>query len=105
MDVRIKAAVLAAGLFLTTAHGQVGNNDSVLNPNLADEDELAGVTHLDAALASRIVNGRPFAGTAALDGTGGVTSTVVLLVTGRSVKDRASSPDTSSMTLPVVGTT
>ncbi|MCY4426840.1 MAG: hypothetical protein OXC05_07385 [Halieaceae bacterium] len=67
MDVRIMAAVLAAGLFLTTAHGQVGNNDSVLNPNLADEDELAGVTHLDAALASRIVNGRPFTGTAALD--------------------------------------
>ena len=67
MDVRRLAAAFAAGLFLTAAQGQVGNNDSVLNPNLADEDELEDVIHLDAALASSIIDGRPFAGTAALD--------------------------------------
>ena len=47
----------------------------------------------------------PDAGTSALAGTGGVVlATVELLVTGKSVKARASLPARSSMTVPVVGT-
>ena len=59
--------LLAAAPFWSSAQGQVGNNDGVLNPNLADEDQLAGVIHIDATLASSIVDGRPFAGAEALD--------------------------------------
>ena len=58
---------LATGLFWSLAQAQVGNNDSVLNPNLADEGELAGVAHLDAVLVDSIADGRPFASTLELD--------------------------------------
>ena len=58
---------LATGLFWSLAQAQVGNNDSVLNPNLADAGELAGVAHLDAGLVDSIVDGRPFASTLELD--------------------------------------
>ena len=34
---------------------QVGNNESVLNPNLADESELAAVPGLNAELATTII--------------------------------------------------
>ena len=64
----IKTAVIfATGFFWSLAQAQVGNNDSVLNPNVADEDQLAGVTHLDAGLVSAIVDGRPFFGARELD--------------------------------------
>ncbi len=64
----IKTAVsLAAGLFFGLAQAQVGNNDSVLNPNLADEGELAGVAHLDEGLVAGIVDARPFASTLEVD--------------------------------------
>jgi DNA uptake protein ComE-like DNA-binding protein len=38
---------------------QVGANESVLNPNLADESELAGVKGLSAELAATIIAARP----------------------------------------------
>ena len=57
----------AAALSWSVSQAQVGNNDSVLNPNIADEDELAGVTNLDAGLVGSIVDGRPFASTLELD--------------------------------------
>ena len=64
----IKTAVtLVTGLFWSLAQAQVGNNDSVLNPNVAAQDQLAGVTHLDAGLAGAIVEGRPFSGAGELD--------------------------------------
>ena len=44
------AFIVATALSWSLAQAQVGNNDSILNPNLAGEDELAGVAHLDAAL-------------------------------------------------------
>ena len=59
----LAAAVLSWG----ASQAQVGNNDSVLNPNIADEDELAGVTSLDAGLVGSIVDARPFASALELD--------------------------------------
>ena len=61
------AVILATGLFWNLAQAQVGHNDSVLNPNVADEDQLAGVAHLDAGLVSAIADGRPFFGARELD--------------------------------------
>ena len=63
-----KLALLpVAVLGWSAAQAQLGNNDSVLNPNLADEGELAGVAHLDGGLVDSIVDGRPFASTLELD--------------------------------------
>ena len=65
---RIKAALfLATCLCWSLAQAQVGNNDSILNPNLAEEGELAGVAHLDEGLIAGIVEGRPFASTLEVD--------------------------------------
>ena len=61
------AAVLATGLLSTAAQAQVGNNTDVINPNVADEDQLAGVAHLDDALVAAIVDQRPLADTLELD--------------------------------------
>lgn len=44
------------------AMAQVGNNDSVLNPNLADASELAAVPGIGATLAAEIIAARPLAG-------------------------------------------
>ncbi len=49
------------------AMAQVGNNDSVLNPNLVDESELAVVPGLGAELAAAIVAARPLTGNLELD--------------------------------------
>ncbi len=67
MDGIKTAGLLAAGLFWSLAQAQVGNNDSILNPNVADEDQLAGVAHLDEGLVGGIVDGRPLSGATALD--------------------------------------
>ncbi len=61
------AAILVAGLLSTAAQAQVGNNTDVINPNVADEDRLAGVAHLDDALVAAIVDQRPLADTLELD--------------------------------------
>jgi len=61
------AAILVAGLLSTAAQAQVGNNTDVINPNVADEDQLAGVAHLDDALVAAIVDQRPLADTLELD--------------------------------------
>ena len=67
MDALKTAIFLTIGLFWSLAQAQVGNNDSVLNPNLADEGELAGVAHLDEGLAGSIVDARPLASSLELD--------------------------------------
>lgn len=61
------AAILVAGLLSTAAQAQVGNNTDVINPNVADEDQLAGVAHLDDALVAAIIDQRPLADTLELD--------------------------------------
>ena len=61
------AFLLVTVLGWSATQAQLGNNDSVLNPNLADEGELAGVAHLDAGLVDSIADGRPFASTLEID--------------------------------------
>ena len=61
------AACVANMLMWSVAQAQVGNNDAILNPNVAGEDQLQSVTHLDAELVGSIAAGRPFAGAAELD--------------------------------------
>jgi radical SAM superfamily enzyme with C-terminal helix-hairpin-helix motif len=46
---------------------QAGNNTIVLNPNLADESELAAAPGLNAELAAAIIAARPLAGNLDLD--------------------------------------
>ncbi len=59
--VKTLATLLAVGFLMTAAQAQVGNNTDVLNPNVADEDQLAAATHLDDALVDAIVEQRPLA--------------------------------------------
>ena len=56
---------LTFGSNITSA--QVGNNDSVLNPNLADESELAAAPGLNEELAAAIIAARPLASNLELD--------------------------------------
>lgn len=55
-------ATLVAALLVTQvpAAAQVGTNQGLLNPNLAEEAELAALPHMDAAKARAIVEGRPW---------------------------------------------
>ena len=50
---------LAAGL-TGTAHGQVGRQQRLADPNLAGEQELLALPHLDAAIVTGIVERLPF---------------------------------------------
>ena len=60
---RSTAAACVAAMFLwNVAQAQVGNNDAILNPNVAGEDQLRSVTHLDPELVGSIVDSRPFSG-------------------------------------------
>ena len=68
MNRSMAALCVAIALLWSAAQAQVGNNDGILNPNVADEDQLEGVTHLDPGLVGDIVTGRPFSGAAELDG-------------------------------------
>ena len=50
---------LAAGL-AGTAHGQVGRQQGLADPNLAGEQELLALPNLDAAIVKGIIERRPF---------------------------------------------
>lgn len=52
----------AASLLLISAgaFGQVGNNEAILDANLADRSELLAVTGINDGLAAAVVAGRPF---------------------------------------------
>jgi len=59
----VKLLVLLGLTFVgNVAMAQAGNNGSVLNPNLADESELAAAPGLNAELAAAIIAARPLAG-------------------------------------------
>lgn len=60
-------AVLAAFLAGPAALAQVGNNPSLIDPNLADAAELTEVPHISEELADAIVAARPFTTAGALD--------------------------------------
>jgi DNA uptake protein ComE-like DNA-binding protein len=63
-----KLLVLLGLTFVSNlAMAQAGNNDSVLNPNLADEPELAALPGLGTKLAAAIIAARPLAGNLELD--------------------------------------
>ena len=59
--------LLAACIVSTAVQAQVGNNDNVLNPNTAEEDQLLAVAHIDAAIVNEIVDQRPLADVLELD--------------------------------------
>ncbi len=63
------AASMVALVVVTTgvAVAQVGTNSSVLNPNLAGAEELAGVPHISSAIAAAIIEGRPYLDATAFD--------------------------------------
>jgi radical SAM superfamily enzyme with C-terminal helix-hairpin-helix motif len=64
----LKLLALFGLTFLSNvAMAQAGNNDSVLNPNLADESELAAVPGLNPEFAAAIIAARPLAGNLELD--------------------------------------
>jgi len=71
MQARIAAALLCC--FVSGASAQVGTSMGVLDANSAGEAELATVPNVDAALATKIVAGRPFASASALDQLLGAT--------------------------------
>ena len=62
------ALCVATALLWSAAQAQVGNNENILNPNVAGEDQLEGVIHLDGELVGNIAAGRPYSGAAELDG-------------------------------------
>ena len=59
--------LLGLTLISNVTMAQVGNNESVLNPNLADESQLAAAPGLNAELAAAIIAARPLANNLELD--------------------------------------
>ena len=62
----IYVSALCLGLVVSAAGAQVGNNISVLNPNLADESELLALPELDAAQVDALIAARPLASSGAM---------------------------------------
>ena len=68
MKTSLRTLPLALALVLAgTATAQVGQNADVLNPNLAGEEELLALPHMDEALAQAVLDGRPFLSMTDLD--------------------------------------
>jgi len=61
-------ALVAVATLTATIHAEVGKNDSVLNPNLAGEAELAALPHMSVELARELIAQRPFLDMLALNG-------------------------------------
>ena len=60
----VAIAALAQG---AAAWAQAGDRGDLLDPNLADADELGALPHVDEALAAAIVEGRPYLSAQQLD--------------------------------------
>lgn len=54
-------------LFSAGAHAQVGTPGDLIDPNLAEVDELTAVPHISEEIADAIVGARPFTGAEELD--------------------------------------
>ena len=67
MHIFKRLAVASLVLVATSAFGQSGNNEAILDANLADRGELLAVDGIDDALAASIVAGRPYTTASALD--------------------------------------
>ena len=64
---KIMTTLLVTCFVSTAIQAQVGNNDNVLNPNTAEEDQLLRVTHIDATIVNAIIDRRPLADVLELD--------------------------------------
>jgi DNA uptake protein ComE-like DNA-binding protein len=60
------AMTLCLSLITASAFAQVGNNSSVVNPNLADKGALAGLPGLDEGQAEKIIAARPLSSSSAM---------------------------------------
>ena len=58
----ISVAVLTVCLYGSSTQAQVGKNETVLNPNRADTEQLLALAQLDSALVEGIMEQRPFIG-------------------------------------------
>jgi len=63
----IATTCVAVLLMTTPVYAQVGENDTLLDANLAQIDSLQAVAGIDSALASAIEAGRPYVNAQALD--------------------------------------
>ena len=69
----MKSLIATTAIVLTlstsgTVEGQVGRNESLVNPNLAGEAELLGLPHMNAEIVGAVMEGRPFMDMVSLDG-------------------------------------
>ena len=68
--IQLRRGVVSVAVLLLMAdsvHAQVGNNQGVMNPNLASEEELTSLAQLGAAEVDAILEHRPFLTMTALD--------------------------------------
>lgn len=64
---RLAATLLSLAFLTAPLHAQVGKNQNVADPNLADRAALRSLPHVTETLADAIVAARPFTSAAALD--------------------------------------
>ena len=64
---RLTATLLSLVIAAAPVYAQVGKNQNVVDPNLADRATLRSLPHVTDALADAIVAARPFTSAAALD--------------------------------------
>ena len=62
-----KVAVVSLLTLSGVALAQVGNNDVLVDPNLVEADELAGIPHMTVALVQAVIDGRPYLTAGQLD--------------------------------------
>ena len=62
-----RVTIVIMALFPALALAQVGNNQGLLDPNLADREALEALPHVDASVANVIINGRPYLSATELD--------------------------------------
>ncbi|HEY3517068.1 MAG TPA: helix-hairpin-helix domain-containing protein [Gammaproteobacteria bacterium] len=64
---RLAAGLLSLVFAIAPLHAQVGKNQDVVDPNLADRATLKSLPQVTDALADAIIGARPFTSAAALD--------------------------------------
>ena len=62
-----KVALMTLLISSGSAVAQVGNNEVLADPNLAEADALAGMPHMTEALAQAVIDGRPYLTAGQLD--------------------------------------
>ena len=62
-----KLRAVAACLLAGSALAQVGNNEGLADPNLAEAEALAALPHMTEALAETVVSNRPYRSARELD--------------------------------------